>query len=66
MMVDLTLLTVAVIWIYRSLRHDPKVMGNEKFMALHLVMTTLSFFAFLFFDIENQNKDSPKKYLTSV
>ena len=36
MFIFCTLLLVSLIWICRSLKHDKHMMGNEKFMAIHL------------------------------
>jgi hypothetical protein len=35
------LLMVALLWVCHSLRHDKHLMGNEKWMAVHLVLLTL-------------------------
>jgi hypothetical protein len=35
---DVVLLIIALVWICKSLRHDKQVMGNEKWMALHILM----------------------------
>jgi hypothetical protein len=32
---------VALVWICRSLKHDPKVMGNEKWMGAHSVLLVM-------------------------
>jgi hypothetical protein len=41
LLVDCILLFVALVWICHSLRHDPQVMGNERWMAAHLVLLIL-------------------------
>jgi hypothetical protein len=35
------LLLVAILWVCYSLRHDKKLIGNDKWMAVHLVLLTL-------------------------
>jgi magnesium-transporting ATPase (P-type) len=42
------LLLVALLWVYHSLRHDEQLMGNEKWMAAHLVLLTLVLGSFIY------------------
>jgi predicted membrane channel-forming protein YqfA (hemolysin III family) len=35
------LLLVSLVWICNSLKHDEQLMGNEKWMAAHLVLLTM-------------------------
>ena len=39
--VEIILLFVALVWICHSLKHDPHVMGNGKWMATHSVLLVL-------------------------
>jgi hypothetical protein len=39
---DCILLGIGLVWIFKSLRHDKQVMGNEKFMLLHSVLLSLT------------------------
>jgi hypothetical protein len=41
LLVDCILLFVALVWICHSLKHDPEVMGNERWMAAHSVLLVL-------------------------
>ena len=41
--IDCTLLLIALVWIFKSLKHDKHVMGNEKYMLLHTFLLTLLF-----------------------
>ena len=36
------LLLVAIVWICNSLKHEPQVMGNERWMAAHSVLLFLT------------------------
>jgi hypothetical protein len=38
---DCLLLSIGLVWIYYSLRHDKSVMGNEKFMVLHTFLLVI-------------------------
>jgi hypothetical protein len=52
LMIDCILLCVALVWICHSLRYDPQVMGNEKWMAVHsgiLVLMLGSYIWTIFF-----------------
>ena len=40
--IDCVLLLTGLVWICHSLRHDPHVMGNERFMACHLFLLTIT------------------------
>jgi hypothetical protein len=42
------LLLTALAWICHSLRHDPHVMGNEKYMAAHLVLLTMVLVSYIY------------------
>jgi hypothetical protein len=39
---DCALLVIGLVWICHSLKHDPKVMGNEKWMAVHTILLILT------------------------
>jgi hypothetical protein len=43
LLIDCVLLLIALIWICRSLKHSEEVMGNERWMALHTFLLTLTF-----------------------
>jgi uncharacterized membrane protein YwzB len=48
------LLLIALVWVCHSLRHDKHLMGNEKWMAAHLVLLTImlgSYISAFFFAI---------------
>ena len=40
--IDCMLLLAGLVWICHSLRYDPHVMGNERFMAAHLTLLTIT------------------------
>jgi hypothetical protein len=41
------LLFVSLVWICNSLKHDKHLMGNEKWMAVHLVLLTMVFGSYI-------------------
>jgi len=43
MFVECLLLLIALVWIFKSLKHDKHVMGNEKWMLLHTILLILTF-----------------------
>jgi hypothetical protein len=43
LLLDCILLTVGLAWICHSLKHEPQVMGNEKWMAVHSLLIFLLF-----------------------
>jgi C4-dicarboxylate transporter len=43
LLIDCTLLLVALIWICRSLKHDKHMMGNEKYMGVHTILLLITF-----------------------
>jgi CDP-diglyceride synthetase len=45
--VDCIFLLVALVWICYSLKNDPEVMGNEKWMGLHSVLLVLMLGSYL-------------------
>jgi hypothetical protein len=42
LLLDCVLLIVALVWICHSLKNDPEVMGNEKWMAAHAILLFLT------------------------
>jgi hypothetical protein len=49
LLVDCILLFVALVWICHSLRQDPQVMGNEKWMAVHSVLLVLMLGSYIWY-----------------
>jgi hypothetical protein len=49
---DCVLLLIALVWLWRSLNHDPKVMGNEKWMCLHTILLITTLVAWIYFVID--------------
>ena len=48
---DCVLLLIGLVWICRSLKHDPQVMGNEKWMCLHTILLSITLGAFIFYNL---------------
>jgi hypothetical protein len=46
---------VALVWICHSLKHDPQVMGNEKWMAVHTVLLILVLGSYIWFSFFSGN-----------
>jgi hypothetical protein len=45
------LLLVALVWICRSLKNDPEVMGNERWMAIHSILLILTLVAYIWVNL---------------
>jgi hypothetical protein len=43
------LLLVALVWICHSLRHDPQLMGNERWMAVHAILLIMVLGSYIYF-----------------
>jgi hypothetical protein len=48
---DCVLLLIGLVWICHSLKHDPQVMGNEKWMCLHTILLIITLGAFIYYSI---------------
>jgi hypothetical protein len=46
---DCVLLLIGLVWICKSLKHDPQVMGNEKWMCLHTILLILTLGAWIYY-----------------
>ena len=42
LLIDCVLLFLSVVWIFHSLRFDKQAMGNEKWMAIHTILLTIT------------------------
>ena len=51
--IDCVLLLVGLVWICHSLRHDPQVMGNEKWMAIYTGLLLLTLGAYIYSTVVN-------------
>jgi heme A synthase len=49
------LLFVALVWICHSLKNDEHLMGNEKWMAVHLVLLTMVLGSYIWLFFANGN-----------
>jgi hypothetical protein len=56
------LLLVALLWVCHSLRHDKQLMGNEKWMAVHLVLLTLMLGSYIYASFSADSLTSYKIY----
>jgi hypothetical protein len=50
---DCVLLLIGLVWICHSLKHDPQVMGNEKWMGLHTFLFVLTLGAWIVYSCLN-------------
>jgi hypothetical protein len=48
---DCVLLLIGLVWICNSLKHDPQVMGNEKWMCLHTILLSITLGAWIYYSI---------------
>ena len=46
---DCVLLLISLVWICKSLKHDPQVMGNEKWMCLHTILLIITLGAWIYY-----------------
>jgi hypothetical protein len=46
---DCVLLLIGLVWICKSLKHEPQVMGNEKWMCLHTILLIITLGAFIYY-----------------
>jgi hypothetical protein len=46
---DCVLLVIGLVWICRSLKHDPQVMGNEKWMCIHTILLIITLGAWIYY-----------------
>ena len=43
------LLLIGLVWIFHSLKQDPQVMGNEKWMCLHTILLIITLGAWIYY-----------------
>jgi hypothetical protein len=48
---DCVLLLIGLVWICKSLKHDPQVMGNEKWMCLHTILLIITIGAWNYYSV---------------
>ena len=46
---ECVLLLIGLVWICKSLKHEPQVMGNEKWMCLHTILLIITLGAWIYF-----------------
>jgi hypothetical protein len=51
LLTDCVLLFTGLAWICNSLKHDPQVMGNEKYMAAHSFILILMLASYIYAEI---------------
>lgn len=58
LLTDCVLLTIGLVWICHSLKHEPHLLGNEKWMCVHTSLLIITLGSYLFYTIKTvQKKD---------